>query len=81
VGATRRALKIGDAVTDDPVPDDIIHAIDLGQHSAGWRAARPFNHRNVSGRRMFPIADPRRPIAVSRHRLQNFKAARRKMLI
>jgi len=46
--------------------------------AARWRAwppsqrGRPFNHRNVSGRPMSPIADPRRPFAVSRHRLQNF---------
>ena len=33
------ALKIGDAVTDDPVRDDIVRAIDLGPHGTGWRLA------------------------------------------
>jgi hypothetical protein len=33
------ALKIGDAVTDDSVRDDIVRAIDLGPHSASWRLA------------------------------------------
>jgi Protein of unknown function (DUF3592) len=33
------ALKIGDAVTDNPVRDDILHAIDLGSHGTGWRLA------------------------------------------
>jgi hypothetical protein len=33
------ALKIGDVVTDDPVRDDIVRAIDLGPHSTVWRLA------------------------------------------
>jgi Protein of unknown function (DUF3592) len=33
------ALKIGDTVTEDPVRDDIVHAVDLGQHGTGWRLA------------------------------------------
>jgi hypothetical protein len=33
------ALKIGDVVTEDPVRDDIVRAIDLGPHSTVWRLA------------------------------------------
>jgi Protein of unknown function (DUF3592) len=33
------ALKIGDAVTDAPVRDDIVQAIDLGPHGTGWSLA------------------------------------------
>ena len=33
------ALKIGDVVTNDPVRDDIVRAIDLGPRSIGWRLA------------------------------------------
>jgi Protein of unknown function (DUF3592) len=32
-------LKIGDAVTDNPVRNDIVHSIDLGPHGTGWRLA------------------------------------------